>query len=251
MLTPRFTRIIGHTPCMGFSLVELMIALTVGLVVLGGVIGLYTNTIKSGSDTFKATRLNQELRAIMDVMVRDIQRAGYWSGAANIGTLAVNSVGNPFTTGINDLTINVAGNCITYSYDLDGNGTVDNDERFAFFLQDGAVGMRKKGDSAATNSCSPTQWERINDENVTNITALSFTLTTSCINVTDKPASNCLFGGTGYVAPTASDILVTVRRVNIRLAGELRGDSTVTRDITESVRVRNDLIRSYTPPPPP
>lgn len=67
----------------GFGLVELMIGLTLGLIIISGVLGIFSNTVKNQSDNLKISRLNQELRAIMDVMTRDIRRAGYWTLAAD------------------------------------------------------------------------------------------------------------------------------------------------------------------------
>lgn len=61
----------------GMTLIELMIGMTVGLIVVGMVTGIYISALGTSSDTLKASRLNQEMSAILNIMVNDIRRAGY------------------------------------------------------------------------------------------------------------------------------------------------------------------------------
>ena len=88
----------------GFTLIELMVALVIGLVLMLGLTTFLINNIRSNSDTLKAIRLNQEMRATMMLMSRELRRAGYWASTAS-GT-------NPFQT----MTTSTAG-CVLYSYD--------------------------------------------------------------------------------------------------------------------------------------
>ena len=77
----------------GVSLVELMIGSAVGLIVIAAVLATYAVIARSGSETMASAKLNAELRAAMDMMVRDIRRAGSWTA-----TLASRKEGaNPFT----------------------------------------------------------------------------------------------------------------------------------------------------------
>ncbi len=168
----------------GFSLVELMISITVGLVVLGGVVSIFSSSVKSNADALRMTRLNQELQATMSMMTRDIRRAGYWGNATNaIGSLLVSGVETrPNTNPFDDpVTRVVTGNhgteptnsCITYSYDRNGDGNINSspNERFGFRLRSGAVEFREGG-----AACTAVGWERITDERSTRITLLQFTL---------------------------------------------------------------------------
>jgi len=59
----------------GFSLIELMIALVVGLIVVGAVLALIVSMIRSNNQTIQATRLTQELRATAMVIASDLKRA--------------------------------------------------------------------------------------------------------------------------------------------------------------------------------
>ncbi|HSI22782.1 MAG TPA: prepilin-type N-terminal cleavage/methylation domain-containing protein [Methylophilaceae bacterium] len=60
----------------GFSLVELMVALAIGMFILVGLVYVTGSTINSNAKQLKTTRLNQELRSIMHLTTRDLKRAG-------------------------------------------------------------------------------------------------------------------------------------------------------------------------------
>jgi prepilin-type N-terminal cleavage/methylation domain-containing protein len=59
----------------GFTMIELMIALVVGLVVSGAALALVASIVKSNSETIRAARLTQELRTTTEVIARELRRA--------------------------------------------------------------------------------------------------------------------------------------------------------------------------------
>jgi prepilin-type N-terminal cleavage/methylation domain-containing protein len=59
----------------GFTLVELMVAMALGLIVVIAVLAFIFSLIRANSETVLDTRLNQELRATMAVIGGEIQRA--------------------------------------------------------------------------------------------------------------------------------------------------------------------------------
>lgn len=65
----------------GFSLIELMIAATLGLFVLAAVTAVMISTITTNSSNLSMIRLDQDLRTVMQLMVNDIRRAGSWARA--------------------------------------------------------------------------------------------------------------------------------------------------------------------------
>lgn len=228
----------------GFSLVEMLIAVAVGLVVLAGITQIFSSTVGNASDTRKMARVNADLRAAMDVMMRHIQRAGYNSAAVNPATGAVQSTSNPFTQGANDLS--VGNNCITFTYDDSGDGVVDTDEDMngrqdvhAFYLNGGAIIMRRDNSSSAVNSCSPNLTEGITDPDRVTITGLQFTLSEQCLDVTGGGTpTDCVAGAVN------GNTWVKARQVTITITGKPVEDSagTMVRSITNTVRVRNDLV---------
>jgi len=61
----------------GFSLIELMVALVVGLIVSGAAIGFVVAVAKSNSENIQVTRLTQELRSVSEVITKEIRRARF------------------------------------------------------------------------------------------------------------------------------------------------------------------------------
>lgn len=61
----------------GFSLVELLIAMVVGLVVLGAIYSVFTIQNKTFINQEQIVEMQQNVRAAMDMMSREIRMAGY------------------------------------------------------------------------------------------------------------------------------------------------------------------------------
>jgi prepilin peptidase dependent protein B len=243
----------------GFSLIELMIAMSLGLIVVGGAISVFLATSNSNRDVLNAMRLNQELRGVMSFVVRDLRRAGSWNYTATIAADATKTMSdNPFNqiTGtpncdptISGLTAAQGGvdadadgvleciyECVEYTYDypedvtgvpdgvrnadgtLNADGTpkedADNSERFGFGFEDDVIKLKKSDDTCAAGMVG---WEAVTDDKVVKITNFQ---------VIDRfPKS---YGG------------AQTRLLEIRITGELVKDSTVSRDLVDYVRIRND-----------
>lgn len=238
----------------GLTLTELLIGLVVGLIVLGGVIAIYLATFRGSTDVLRSARLNQELRAVTDIMSGDIRRAGYWAGAVGGGMT------NPFmdrTAGTaTDIHILDTGSCVLYSYDatyLAGNtvGTVDAADRFGFRLTNGAIMMRSSG--ATADDCSDGTWEAVTDSKSVTIDSLTFSFAGSkCLNTNTSGAWTANAASTtpvcadntasGYTAPTAGDNLVEIRQLTISVTAHHVDDASVKIEFDESVKLRNNRI---------
>ncbi|WMC10030.1 prepilin-type N-terminal cleavage/methylation domain-containing protein [Oceanimonas pelagia] len=66
----------------GMTLVEMLVSLVAGLLVVAGALSLFSSVIVAGNTTLMLSRLNQDVQSVTDIMVRDIQRAGYHPSAA-------------------------------------------------------------------------------------------------------------------------------------------------------------------------
>lgn len=73
----------------GLSLVELMISITLGLLLLVGVVNLFLGSQQSYRTQETLARLQEAGRFSMDFLVQDLRRAGYWGGNADISGLGV------------------------------------------------------------------------------------------------------------------------------------------------------------------
>ena len=229
----------------GFTLVELMIAILLGLIVVGATITIYIATLRGSTDTVRSARLNYDLDAAMTLMINDIRRAGYWGGAV-IGSDARN---NPANLAANMLQIPNA-SCVLYSYDTNGNGQISDDERYGFRLNNGILQMRLSGTTTA--DCNNGEWQSLTldsgGERV-EITTLVFSFVpivspsvpgqTKCLDRTN----NTSYNSTCAAAGLASNVnAAEIRQVNIALAARVAADTAVTKTITNTVKVRNDRI---------
>lgn len=87
----------------GLSLIELMIAITISFVVIGGLGTVFLGSRQSYRVQDSMSRLQESGRHAMDVLARDIRQAGYAGCArdASINEIASPATGfNPVTTGI-------------------------------------------------------------------------------------------------------------------------------------------------------
>ncbi|MCL5801100.1 MAG: prepilin-type N-terminal cleavage/methylation domain-containing protein [Gammaproteobacteria bacterium] len=236
----------------GFSLVEMMISIVVGLVVVAGVISIFSSAVKSHTDNLRMTRLNQELRTTMNLMTRELRRAGFWGGNKQgppvIPPLnpppdprrgAMNTVDTPGTAndfaGILPIT---GGSCITFEYDEDNNGFSATTERRGFQLDGGAV----ESGTDTGGGCGTGTWNAITDSDAIVITGLTFFAPIPPVDIDGlgpvpvpcTPTSGCP-PGTSSIPPNPQT--VPVNQIDITLTGHLAGDASVTRTLRETVRV--------------
>lgn len=225
----------------GFTLVEMMIALLLGLIVVGGGITIYGLVIRGGSDTVKSLRLNHDLDSVMSLMINDIRRAGYWGDA--LGG-ADDLTDNPFTTGSADIQILNGGSCILYTYDANGDAIVDSNEYYGFRLSGAVLQIRMTGSTTA--DCANGSWESINVANgneqieITDA-QFSFEPITKCLDKTNSTvySSPCA----DVDPPLESGVRAAeTRQVNIVVAGRVATDPAFTKTLTDTVKVRNDRI---------
>lgn len=256
----------------GFTLIEIMIALVLGLIVVGGAITIYITTIKGSSDTIKSARLNYDVDSVMVLMINDIRRAGYWGGAIagsdateNPYTVTSLPAAPPTNFALTDINVYAydghANGCVLYTYDANDDGHYDDDlsdgtnsidDRdefygFRFATRDdiGVIEMRQSGISTDDTDCNADPdddtgvWQAITvaDGNETvDITGLTFSLTTSkCLNVSQGDLCSA-------ATPASGDKVAVSRELVITLTARLGTDSAVTRTLRESVKLRNDRL---------
>jgi prepilin peptidase dependent protein B len=190
----------------GFSLVELLLALLLGMLLLAMVIGLYVSTVANGAKSLKYSRLRTDLQSIMSLIETDIRRAGYGGEAflvASGGTQTIDSLNN----------------CIIYSYDYDLNKELDDSNRmgFRFNNDENEIQFGTSVNPLASKCFDEGTWTALSDNQFIKITDLNFNVSS---------ATNTI--GT-----------VTMRTVAINLAGELTADNAYKHAINTKVQVRN------------
>lgn len=215
----------------GFSIVELLVGVAIGLFILTGASLLYVNNLGNSRLLLIQARMDQDLRSAMDLITRDLRRGAYWvNSLSGTNTTGATTTANPYAN------VSLAGTAsapvVTYRYANstdDSSGTVNN-RTFEFKLDtDHAIKM-KLGASGTPQS--------LTDTNIQNITGLTIAEDTTTIDIRASCATTC----TGSSCPT-----VAVRTFNITLTGTSVADPSMTRTLRSQVRVRNDAMSGVCP----
>ena len=224
----------------GYTLIELMIGLLIGTIVLAAAVTFFVTLLSGQRDHNQIVRLNQDVRAMADLMVRDIRRAGFLTAnpASNAALLLNNPYFNTASAGATtDLNVLNSGSCILYAYNADNTDppSVATSHRFGFRLSGTDVQIRISGDT--NENCTNGSWETMNSPGV-DVASLVFTVSSAEYNATTESVSagSCSTG----------ESCVVVRTVNMTLDAELESDSSIQQSIEETIRIRNDkFIESY------
>lgn len=208
----------------GFTLTEIMIALVINSILFAALVTIFIDNLEHYRKVLSTNRLNEQLNSAMQLMVTEIRRAGYWSNAQN--DIGLNQNNNPFQAAATDIAV-TNGNCILFTYDHNKTGSLpaiasgSDDDRYGFALNNQILQTRPPG---AVYSCSNNSaaWENMTDSNLVHITNLSFTLNQTTLTT-----------GPGVQG-------IVIRSVDISITGQLATDATVTKTVTEHVRIKND-----------
>jgi len=145
----------------GYTLVELMVGMTIGMVVLAGAGVFFSSVLSANSAGTKQQQFEQSIQILMSSMTAEIRRAGY----ANVGvTLTKQANGSYYY-------VQGGGSCITFSH-----STPTDSERFYGYKFDPATKLVYAYDSTAGNaSCANlTGWTAVTDTSYIQVTNLSF-----------------------------------------------------------------------------
>lgn len=151
----------------GFTLVELMIAMALGLVVLGAMYGVFTTQSKQFSNQEQIVEMQQNARMAIDILSREIRMASY-NPKQTTGsfTFLLAATENRATNQNN----------IAFTYDESSDGIEDsNDSEQVAFRVEGGVLKRF--------STGAVPWQPL----VENIDALNFTYTLNDNTVVQNP----------------------------------------------------------------
>lgn len=205
----------------GLTLIEMLIALVLSLLVTGMVISMFTSSIGGHAQAIRTMRLNQDLRIAMDMMVKDIRRAGYWAGADVASNPHATAISGGKPIGIFDYD-GGTDNCILVSYDFDDDGATGVEEFFGYRLNSsGALqAVNQTTVSSGAVCTTPTAWSSLLDDNTVDIDTLRFTR---------------------YPLTAASFAASVMKTVTITLEGTSKLDPNIKTVLSEEVRVRNEL----------
>jgi prepilin-type N-terminal cleavage/methylation domain-containing protein len=220
----------------GMSLIELMIALVAGLVVIFAVLAFTVATVRANAATVQGTRLTQDMRLGMSLVMRELRRAGHDRRAEL--WVASSQPSSRFDA----VTISPDGECIVIAYNRESHTDPDpiagEWRGFRRQVVNGVGVIQANFESTPPDCASIANWTAVSDARVANISALQF----------DSSGSTVLDTSSG-VLPAGVD-RIEIRQIAITMTGSLVRDPEVTRTVTETVRIRADQV-AFTPPPAP
>jgi type IV pilus assembly protein PilW len=207
----------------GLSLVETLVGMAIALVVVAGALKMFVGHLEGNRRLLLEARLHQDLRAASDLIARDLRRAGYWQTAAQ-GT-AWPAQPNPYRAMSPSGAASAALTSYSYSRDATENNSLDSNETFGLRLSAGALQLLEGSGG----------WQQLTDAGTVLVTSLSITPQTHSIGLGHLCSPAC----------TSADPAcprLDVRHYDIVIRGRAAADASVTREVRESVRVRNDEL---------
>ena len=229
--------VVTRTSMKGFSLIELMIAMVIGLIVVAAVISLILAINQANSETIQSTRLTQELRTLAAVIADDLKRTRRVDdpiGMVGQGTTSACAVA-PVTPAqpcypITPTTATSPATCATYGY----TGTTTSSSIYNYHsvrrVVTGGVG------SIVLNQLT------FDPNSVAAGTALPTTAVVTACPITGSTATTL---SSGQIDITAlSFTAVSTAEIDLTLTGKLSaGDAytkTITRTFTQPIFIRSN-----------
>ena len=224
----------------GVSIVELMIGVTIGLFILAGASLVMTSQISDNRRMLLDTQVQQDLRAVSSLIVRDVRRANYYGLAHRKiwPTDLTLSTANPYA-GLSPAATN-GSSSLQYERSLDDRiGRVNNDDNAVEGDERVTIALNATNHTVemTLGNSSP---QAVTDANVLRVTELTFTVAVRDLAVPCGVACP-------QVGPAGCPLMQRLRQVNFVLVAQAVNDPRVQRSLRESVRLQNDIVREAAP----
>ena len=237
-------------PDTGLGLIEIMVALALGLFLIGSGATLVLGQLGDQRQLLLESRLRQDLRAVADLILRDLKRAGHWGAAQDGlwhpdgGAPAVNPyAGTSPPAGATATSLGYA-----YSRDPREDHAVASTERFGIRLNANTRALELRLAGAALLPATGDQWQALTDPALVRITRWQVTvqdrrvdLLGHCAVPTCPPDS-----AAGTAAATCPPRLLQHLALIELDAADAR-DPRVRTHLSTRVRLRNDVLQGACP----
>jgi len=227
-----------HKTNRGFTLIELLVAMVLGLVVLAAVLNIFVSQNRTNAVQQEVAYTQQNVRAAMDLMVRDIRGAGYNpnnTGSLN-GILAAHETYIRIQSDLNadGDTNDPLATDPDYTFAPTSPDLTDPQEDITYALDNLTILRGQRISSPATfSTASPGQWTLQSVTMVEDVTNLQFGYVLADGTVLDPP-------GTALSATQMSDVRAVIVHLGVRTenrdpdTGQFR-----VRNLVSRVRIRN------------
>lgn len=229
----------------GTSLIELLVALALGLLLAAGTLRLAAGHIDTQRRQWLESRLTQDLRAAVELIARDVRRAGYWGDAGQAVHAAADRPGqrpaNPYRGVV--VTGPPATPWLGYSYsrDLTEDNLNSNQEKFGLRLNPATQVIEWRLSGSAVAPDERDHWQALTDPALLRVTRLAVRLDEQRQSLLAQcPVPTC--GATTDCPPERLQ-----RRVQVDVEARDAQDARITLRLSVTARLRNDEVRGDCP----
>ncbi len=216
----------------GFSLMEVLVSMSISLVVTASMIALMANSLANTARVVHMSKLTDDLRTTMQLMSRDVRRSSYTADAikcfANIDCAEDSSVSLP-----GDVTISAGGTCLLFLLDRDhdGDATENDAGGFRWVSPGTSVGRIEMwvGDASPDCTANHANWVALTDFNEMDITGFT---------VDNALSYDEIVLDDGFGNQTSQ----RVRKIRMNIQGRLVMDNSIARQVTDVITIRNHLL---------
>jgi hypothetical protein len=206
----------------GLSIVELMVGVAVGLFVVAAASMLVSSQLSSNRRLLLDTQIQQDLRATVDVITRELRRSGALSNPK-----ANDKV---WSTGATDVDGNKNANAMSVP------GTCGSEVLYKYFRSDDDDhGFDIQSNVIRTKVTGVSGYQQLTDSAVLKVT--NFCVEPVAETRTRVPCPNTCPGGGDSCWPE-----IVVRDYRVTVSGEATNDASIQRSLSSIVRVRNDFV---------
>jgi prepilin peptidase dependent protein B len=229
----------------GWSLVELMLALGLGLLLLTALLQLAAGHVDEQRRLLLESRLTQDLRTAIELVSRDVRRSGYWGevsgGVWDSARPTAPLAANPYRGAVLNGPSATPWLGYSYSRDLTEDHTSSNQEKFGLRLNPASQTIEWRLSGSAVAPDERDHWQTLTDPALLRVTRLSIRLEEQRQSLLGHcPLATC--NGQAGCPPERIQ-----RRVRIELEAQDTRDSRVQRMLTTEARLRNDEVSGACP----
>lgn len=207
----------------GISLVETLVGLSIGLGVVALMLTTWSDHLRQSRALRERARLQHDLQVVANLIVQELRRSGFSPAQATSPSPA----GNPFGP------IDTSATGVTYRWDRNGNGTLDEEETLNINWNEGRVRLRVGSGTS----------QELNDPGVVFVNHLSITTTQQNLSLAAQCHAACLDTSSTCLQPPEQ----IVRQVRVALEGRPASGHGAAQQVTADMRVGNDLVQGACP----
>lgn len=236
----------------GVNLIELMVGLTVGAIVVVGLLVAWSVFVKQNDYLLRSARLNQETRAVFQVVTQDLRRAVSPAGTPSVQLVCLDAASGCDPAAA----VPQIGDCVVFNTNVDQSDVVDVTVTVpaGYRVRNGVLEMWWPGKRDTTNTTTygyassagqcavndPTRWIPVIDSAESGLQNFRLQVATTGTRCLDLYVANEVAGRCAAAATEKIEVML----LNVVLSGDARVASGGVQRFSfwDAVKVRNDAV---------